>query len=150
QAGTRLPKQPEEESSRSELCRARIQTGVLKVIIPQQDAKVNDYFIIQSSHTRRLDWMCDSFMRRGKSLRGTPEGGGSRQAGDFMEGKMSDDILPDILEQPQLLAAALRAHMAPASPLEDAVRAIERSRPRRIVLSGMGSSLFACYPAFLR
>jgi glutamine---fructose-6-phosphate transaminase (isomerizing) len=56
----------------------------------------------------------------------------------------------DISEQPRLLASALQTHMSPGSPLEEAVRAIARARPRRIVLSGMGSSLFACYPAFLR
>jgi fructoselysine-6-P-deglycase FrlB-like protein len=60
------------------------------------------------------------------------------------------DILDDILEQPQLLAQALHAHLAPNGPLDSAVRGALEMRPRRIILTGMGSSLFAAYPAYLR
>lgn len=60
------------------------------------------------------------------------------------------DILDDIIDQPRLMALALQGHLAPDSALNRAVQAILQQRPRRIVLTGMGSSLFAAYPAYLR
>ncbi|HEU5088822.1 MAG TPA: SIS domain-containing protein, partial [Roseiflexaceae bacterium] len=60
------------------------------------------------------------------------------------------DYLDEIMEQPELLNRALQAHLAPDSPLAEAVRGVLDMRPRRIVLTGMGSSLFAAYPAYLR
>jgi glutamine---fructose-6-phosphate transaminase (isomerizing) len=63
---------------------------------------------------------------------------------------VNTDILDDILDQPRMLAAALKAHLEPGSPMETAVHGILQMRPRRIILTGMGSSLFASYPAYLR
>src|SRR5262249_16915119 len=44
----------------------------------------------------------------------------------------------------------LAAHLTNDSPLETAVSALRRAMRRRTILTGMGSSLVACYPAFLR
>jgi glucosamine--fructose-6-phosphate aminotransferase (isomerizing) len=44
----------------------------------------------------------------------------------------------------------MQRHLAPDSPLDAAVQGILELRPRRIILTGMGSSLFAAYPAYLR
>jgi glutamine---fructose-6-phosphate transaminase (isomerizing) len=63
---------------------------------------------------------------------------------------MSVDILPDILEQPRLLAAAARVHLAPGSQLAAAAQLIAAHRGRRVLFAGMGSSYFAAYPAVLR
>ncbi len=57
------------------------------------------------------------------------------------------DILEDILAQPTLLAAALTGHLAADGPLEAAAASLRAAR--QIVLTGMGSSFFACYPAYL-
>jgi glucosamine--fructose-6-phosphate aminotransferase (isomerizing) len=63
---------------------------------------------------------------------------------------MQNDILSDIDEQPERLVEALRAHVATGSQLDAAVCGLQQAQLRRIVLTGMGSSFFACYPAFLR
>ncbi len=63
---------------------------------------------------------------------------------------MATDILEDVLAQPAMLTQALEAHLTPGSALEQAVKTIQRIQPRRIVFTGMGSSFFAAYPAFLR
>jgi glutamine---fructose-6-phosphate transaminase (isomerizing) len=63
---------------------------------------------------------------------------------------MTIDILPDIVEQPRLLAAAAQAHLAAGSELTAAARTLASFRGRRVLLAGMGSSSFAPYPALLR
>lgn len=63
---------------------------------------------------------------------------------------MTTDILDDILDQPRMLAAALQGHLHPESAMDTAVQGILQMHPRRIILTGMGSSLFAAYPAYLR
>jgi glucosamine--fructose-6-phosphate aminotransferase (isomerizing) len=63
---------------------------------------------------------------------------------------MTTDILDDILDQPRMLAAALQNHLQPGSTLDTVVQGILQMRPRRMILTGMGSSLFAAYPAYLR
>ncbi len=63
---------------------------------------------------------------------------------------MTTDILDDILDQPRMLAAALQNHLHPESAIDIAVQGILQMRPRRMILTGMGSSLFAAYPAYLR
>ncbi|GAB4115105.1 MAG: SIS domain-containing protein [Roseiflexaceae bacterium] len=63
---------------------------------------------------------------------------------------MTTDILADILDQPRMLAAALKMHLEPGSPIDQAVQGILQMRPRRIILTGMGSSFFSAYPAYLR
>jgi glucosamine--fructose-6-phosphate aminotransferase (isomerizing) len=60
------------------------------------------------------------------------------------------DYLDELLEQPQRLEHALQTHLEPDSALAVAVQGVLAMRPRRIVLTGMGSSLFAAYPAYLR
>jgi glucosamine--fructose-6-phosphate aminotransferase (isomerizing) len=62
---------------------------------------------------------------------------------------MTTDILADILAQPALLQAAASAHLMPDSALEAAVALARQHAPRRIIFTGMGSSHFAAYPAFL-
>ncbi len=63
---------------------------------------------------------------------------------------MSDPMLTDILAQPQLLAEALQRHLTPDSAIDQTVHGILEMRPRRMILTGMGSSLFAAYPAYLQ
>ncbi|HWQ13511.1 MAG TPA: SIS domain-containing protein [Roseiflexaceae bacterium] len=63
---------------------------------------------------------------------------------------MATDILDDILAQPRLLAEAAASHLSPGSALVRAAAALAAHRPRRVLLAGMGSSFFACYPAVLR
>jgi glutamine---fructose-6-phosphate transaminase (isomerizing) len=62
---------------------------------------------------------------------------------------MTDAMLGDILAQPSLQAAALERHLTPESALDRAVQGIHEMHPRRIIFTGMGSSLFAAYPAYL-
>lgn len=62
---------------------------------------------------------------------------------------VTSDILDDILIQPALLEAALQQHLTKDCPLDVAARGVMEMRPRRIVLTGMGSSLFASYAAYL-
>jgi len=58
-----------------------------------------------------------------------------------------DPLLTDILDQPRALSAALQGARASTALL----RARELCRnARRILLSGMGASYFAAYPAYLR
>lgn len=63
---------------------------------------------------------------------------------------MATDILHDILEQPALLAAAARTHLSPGSSLAAAAATLASFREKRVLLAGMGSSSFACYPPALR
>ena len=63
---------------------------------------------------------------------------------------MTHDILDDILAQPAMLHAAAAKHLAPASEIHAAAALIRTRQPRRIILSGMGSSHFSAYPAFLQ
>lgn len=63
---------------------------------------------------------------------------------------MNTDILDDILDQPRLLTESTNTHLEPDSALDRAVIHTLQARPRRIILTGMGSSFFAAYPAFLR
>ena len=62
---------------------------------------------------------------------------------------ITSDILEDILVQPSLLKDALQQHLTKDSALDVAARGVMEMRPRRIVLTGMGSSLFASYGAYL-
>jgi len=63
---------------------------------------------------------------------------------------MSSDFLLDVQAQPDLLEAALRAHLVVGSALDNAARAIREAAPRRIVITGMGSSFYSAYLATLR
>ncbi len=63
---------------------------------------------------------------------------------------MSSDFLLDVQAQPDLLEAALRAHLVVGSALDNAAKAIREAAPRRIVITGMGSSFYSAYPATLR
>lgn len=63
---------------------------------------------------------------------------------------MPDAMIHDILAQPQMLQVAAVRHLQPASALDVAAQALRAAAPRRLILTGMGSSFFAAYPAALR
>lgn len=60
------------------------------------------------------------------------------------------DFLSDVHAQPDLLEAALRTHLAAGSQLEGAAKALRDAAPRRIIITGMGSSFYSAYPAMLK
>lgn len=60
------------------------------------------------------------------------------------------DFLSDVHAQPDLLEVALRTHLAAGSQLEAAAKAIRDAAPRRIIITGMGSSFYSAYPAMLK
>ena len=62
----------------------------------------------------------------------------------------NSDFLSDVLAQPDLLETALRAHLTVGSQLEIAAKALREAAPRRVIITGMGSSFYSAYPAMLK
>ena len=62
----------------------------------------------------------------------------------------TSDFLTDVNAQPNLLETALRHHLSVGSQIDVAARAIREANPRRLIITGMGSSFYSAYPAMLK
>ena len=62
---------------------------------------------------------------------------------------MTSRFLAEILEQPEALRRSVGHYPSAHDGLSQLARAIEASRYDRIILTGMGSSLYSCYPLWL-
>jgi len=62
----------------------------------------------------------------------------------------NNDFLETILEQPRVFRKSITNFIDNYDQIKDVTKDIKQKEISKIILSGMGSSLFACYPFFLR